>query len=217
MNDHSLKSASNVSLVRPGLYADEQGKAGIVSILAIAAVFYYVKSGYIHFGQGLHPMVYASIVVILGVVAVFSGGYAIHMRMIGSKPKKHVMREIQSRTSDIDELLKETKSRIRYFEDVMAMRANSMTRRGTDCLALLKKITNALDARIYEVKRLLATRNQFDLMDAHDLIRQKLIITENCLESLIESEPVPAMEPYEWEPTITKLLDQIEYELRLVA
>lgn len=195
----------------------ENGKAGVIAILAMAGIAYYLKIGYHYFGEGLHPLIYSSVVVILGVIALFSSGYALHMKIMGAKPKKHVLRELQTRLTDLEELLKETRTRVKYFEEVMAVRANSMTRRGTDCLSLLKKLSSALDARLYEVKRLLATKNQFDMMDAFELIRQRLIVNENCLESLIDAEPIPALEPYEWEPTITKLLDQIEYELRLVA
>lgn len=195
----------------------ERGKAGVIALLAIAAIGFYVKIGFHYFGEGKHPVIYASIVIILGVIAVFAGGYSIHMRAMGAKPKKHVLRELQTRLTDLEELLKETRTRIKYFEEVMSVRANSMTRRGTDCLSLLKKLSGALDGRLFEVKRLLATKNQFDMMDAFELIRQRLIVNENCLESLIDAEPIPALEPYEWEPTITKLLDQIEYELRLVA
>lgn len=192
----------------------ERGGAALYAILGIAAISYYIYEGHRYFGEEIHNALYWAVIAILSVVTVFCMGCAVHMRLLGNKPNKELYRELLARIRLLEELVGDARRNLADFETTMVSRASIISRRGTDYLSLLKRITKAVELRLTEIKKLVNTRREVDLIEAYELFRRRLYVDDNCLEALIDSDPLPALDPHEWEPTINRLIQEIEAELR---
>ncbi len=193
---------------------NERGGAALYALLGIAAISYYIYEGHRYFGEEIHSALYWAVIAILSVVTVFCMGCAVHMRLLGNKPNKELYRELLARIRLLEELVGDARRNLAEFEMTMVSRASIISRRGTDYLSLLKRITKAVELRLTEIKKLVNSRREVDLIEAYELFRKRLYVDDNCLEALIDSDPLPALEPHEWEPTISRLIMEIESELR---
>ncbi|MCC6221560.1 MAG: hypothetical protein IT291_10010 [Deltaproteobacteria bacterium] len=196
----------------------EHGGATLVALIAIAGMLFVIY-GDIRgaLGQEIDPKLQTTAAIVLGVIAVFSAVCAIHMRIIGSKPEKIFAQEIAARIIDTQELLSRARHRMKTFEEEMLTSVGRVPRKAADCLSMLKKITSSLETRIAEANDLVKTGNKVSMIEAYDLMRRDLIIMDDCIHSLLDSEPIPPLEPYQWEPTIDRLTSEIEHELRSIA
>lgn len=161
----------------------------------------------------LDPILLTTSKLILGTVVVFSVGYLLISKLSGTANSRQVHRELQSEVEQHELILEKALDRIREIEARLPNNALAMSRRGLDCLGLVRKIVNAVERRQKDVKDLLERGSRLDLIDAYDLLHRKLIIADSAYDSLIDANPIPALEPSEIIPTVIRLLEDIDAEV----
>ena len=200
---------------------DERGFGGLIAISSIALLCLYLKFDQqilrAVFGPQVTPMVGSVVLVVLSVMTLFSVCCSIHMKFIGDRSNRSLVREVRERTNQLNQLIASSHNHMKRFEEDMLEHAGVMTPRAIDCTSVLKRILKALEIRVGNVQELVASNDKIDLLDAYDLLNKRLKVSTSALDSLIDSDPVPDLEPAEWAPAIEKLLDGISYELRRVA
>lgn len=198
------------------LLQNEDGNAAVFGLLGLAALIYLVKYGEVYF-ESLDPVFYYGTIALLATISLFSMGCSIHMRALGSRPKRQLVKEIFNQIKEFDSIINSAQEQIRHLEEKMICHTDVMSRRGTECLSLLKKIIRAVERRNFDARQLLTTGNRADFFDAYEMFARRLNISQSALESLIDSDPIPPLEPYEVVPAIERLLTEIESEIKKVA
>lgn len=216
-----METKLNNGSPQPNIADNESGLAGLLALFSIAILCIYIKYDQIIlqklFGDQVTPLLSTIVVVILSVMVLFSICCAIHMKFIGDRSNRSLIREIRSRVNQINMLISTSYNHLKRFEEEMVSHAGVMTPRAIDCTAVLKRILKALELRASHVQDLVASGDKIDLFDAYELLNKRLKVSTSALDSLIDSDPVPDLEPAEWAPAIEKLLDGINFELRRVA
>ncbi len=200
-----------------GSVQSERGRASVLALLSSAAMLYVVRAGPQIFGESSHPAVFYGLLALLLVVATFSLGCAIHLKLLGNKPSKVLHKELEQRVKRFEALVVDIQNQMADYEEQMLRRPALTARRAVECLSYARKVAQAIDARLFEVRELMSPGSELDLIDAYDLLRRKLKVSENSLNSLIDSDPIPALDPIDWEPTLRRLIAQIDHDLRPVA
>ena len=199
----------------------QDGRASVIALLSCAGMFFFVRMGNQlvtrFFGENANPAIYYGALAILSVMALFSLGCALHLKLLGNKSSKVIYRELDQRVRRYESLVNETRDQMAVYEEIMIRRPGSTTRRSVDCLGYARKVVQALDRRMTEVRELMSTRTELDLIDAYDIFRRKLTVNESSLNSLIDADPVPALDPMDWEPTIRRLIAQIDNDMKSLA
>ena len=199
----------------------EAGFAGFVAILSIAVFCLYLKYNeaiLTHlFGEKVTPLVDMVMTVVLAVMTLFAVCCAIHMKFIGDHSNRSLVRDVRERSNQITLLVSTSNSHLKSFENDLIAHAGIMTPRAIDCISILKRILKALEQRVHNVDELVSTGDKIDLYDAYELLNKRLKVSTSALDSLIDSDPLPDLEPAEWAPAVGKLLDGISFELRRVA
>ena len=202
-------------------FSDEAGIGGLLAILSIALLCLYLKYDEAIlarlFGNQVTPVVSTIVLVVLSVMTLFSVCCAIHMRFIGDRSNRSLLRDVRERTGQINVLVSSSSSHLKRFETDMVAHAGVMSPRAIDCVSVLKRLLKAIEIRMRQVEELVGTGDKIDLFDAYEMLNKRLKVSTSALDSLIDSDPLPDLEPSEWAPAIEKLLDGINYELRRVA
>ncbi len=193
--------------------SNELGNAKLVTVVGIVGLCWLVVSADQILGSGIPKAVYQAFLMIVALITAFSLGYSIHMRLLGQKPDRQIRKELDARIDEVEKLLVHSVSRAREYEMRMVDYFRGISRRGPDCLGLAKKILRSIERRLYEVKALVATRDKIDLISAYELMNERLELGGSALESLIDQEPYPALESFEWESALEKLFNEIDSEL----
>ncbi len=201
--------------------SSEAGIGGLIAILSIVILCLYIKYDEVIlsriFGDKVTPMISTIVLVVLSVMTLFAICCNVHMKFIGDRSNRGLVRDIRERINQINLLISTSITHMKRFESEMVSHAGVMTPRAIDCASVLKRIIKALELRVRNVEELVATRDKIDLFDAYELLNRRLKVSTSALDSLIDSDPVPDLEPAEWAPAIEKLLDGINFELRRVA
>ena len=210
-------SEFNTSLTKDKL-AEEKGNIGVMIMMSVATTGLLAASFPQFIDQlGFDPVLLSASKVILCTVIAFSLGYLIRSKLAGSSSNRQVFRELNSEVEQLENVILKAQERIKEIEARLPSNVLAMSGRGLDCLGLVRKIVRAVEVRHKDVRELLKSRSRLDLIDAYDLLNKKLIITESAYDSLIDSDPIPAIDPKQVIPTIVKLLEEIESEVRRVA
>jgi hypothetical protein len=201
-----------------GSIKSESGKAISWAILLCAAVY----GGYINGGKeylDTHLTPFYHMMVLMGVVCVCIAalGCGLHLMFLGGKSNKELRKMLRAQHAALLELVRESETAIHSLEADLGRCSLRLTPRGLDCLALGRRIARALDRRTSEIGELLQSGDAIDLIDADELSRKKLIITENAMDALIGSDPVPPLAPEEWGPSLKRIFSEIEEERKKAA
>ena len=196
---------------------NERGRASLVAVITSALVLWYVKYGRGLFSGSQSQAIYWATLGVLAIIALFSIGCAIHMKFIGQVSQRDLYNYLRGQLEYWNNFLAEVRLRLREQENLMLRRVGHVSRRGLDSLSYAKKIANALEQRIGDVRELVDYRTELEMIDAYELLKKRLHISQNSLQALIDAEPIPAIESDLWEPTLRRLLDDIDSELRNLA
>lgn len=200
---------------RNGLIKNESGNIGLILALGLLAVFFYTKA-YLHFGFEVSELIRCGAIVISAMLSLFAILCMIHMKVIGGLTNRELKNEVMARLKKMEKLVWEAKYSISAYEAVMVKRMNRMTRKGIDRFSILKRLVRALEDRADEVRMLIAIEDSVSLMEAYELAEKRLSLSDNCYSSLIDTDPIAPLAPYEWESALKNLQADVEEELREV-
>lgn len=194
---------------------NESGNTKLVALLGGLATGYLVsfRPDLAGFGIANDSPQYQALIAVVGTVSFLTLLYSLHMSFIGGKPTKQLFHEVTAKVAELEKLLVEANSKIREFDEQLARHLRTVSRRVPERIAMSKKIVRALERRLNEVKGLVSSRDTFELLSAYDLLQDKLSFSTSPLDSLIDAEPMPALESYEWQPALEKLFNYIETDL----
>ncbi len=196
----------------------ESGKAISWAILlsaGCAAAYFYGGEQYLE--AHVTPFYQMVIVMSASLICLASLGCGIHLLLLGGASNGQVRREITSQNNALLQLVRESHTQIATLESDLGRCALKLSARGLDCLSIARRVVRALEHRSEEIHDLLRSGSSVDLIDAEELSRKKLIISENAMDSLIGADPVPPLAPEEWAPSLKKLFSEIEGELKKAA
>lgn len=198
--------------------ASESGKAISWAILLCAAVAgSYYAGGKEVLEQNLSPF-FQTLVVLSSVLVCFASlGCGLHLFFLGGRSNTELRHLIKEHNDTLVQLVREGTALIHSVELGLGRMSLKLSPRGLDALSMARRLTNALNKRTEEISYLLSTKSSADLIDADELLRKKLIITENATESLIGAEPVPPLAPEEWVSSLKRLFTDIENERKKTA
>lgn len=209
-NDRYLIGKSPGADQKPESFG-EVGSATLWAMLfCTASLIAYLKIGRAFLDTHVPPFYHLLIVLTLAIVTIFTLGCSIHMIFMGDKSTRYLRRDLLKQTEELARFVIQSKKRIRDYEAEALRQAGNIRPHCLDCIGQARRIVNALGRRGDEVRKLLATRNKLDLIDAHGLLRKELVITENCMDSLIGMDPLPAVPADEWFSTVENLCEQID-------
>ena len=194
--------------------ASESGKAlPWIVILAAVAWGSYFKWGRPHV-EALSPFYNQIAIVALAVATIFALGCGCHLLAIGGKSNRVVRRNLRGVVTSLDQFIVESNARIRQIETDLGRNLISLRPRTMDSLSTARRILRPLSTTVASARELVHSGTSVDLIDADELLSRKLIIVESAMDSLIGAEPVPPLSPDEWIPTISRLLEEVEREIR---
>ncbi len=195
----------------------EGGSAALYGLGGLILIYYFVVEGHQLLGQYDIPVLYWTVITTLSLLSFFAMGCAIHTKAIGGKSTRRIYRETKDLVQTYRALIQNSITKMREVEPTMLAHQGVIGRKGVDCLSSAKKIIRALEARLDEVSTLLRTRHKSDVLEACELMHKPLIVRESCFESLIDSDPIPALEPEDWAPALGRLFSTINIELQKIA
>ena len=196
----------------------EQGKATTWAMLiCVAAIAAYIKFGREFFNSTLAPIYHTLIVATLAVLALFTLGCVVNMILVGDKSYRQLRKDLKSQVSDLRAFLIEAQTRTAELDALASRYAHTLRPSSRENLNQAKRITSALAVRAEEVMQFIDSGRKVDIIDAFELLNSDLSVIENCMDSLIGSNPIPALSPDVWLPTIRNLLDSVVVDLERVA
>ena len=198
--------------------SSESGKAISWAILLSAGIAgAYLNGGREYLEKALPPFYHMMVLMGLAFVCIASLGCGLHLFFLGGSSTRELKRTLKGQNDALLQLIRESDALIRGMETDLGRCALKLSPRGLDCLAMGRRVVRALDRRATEIDELLSTSSHIDLIDAEELSRKKLIISENAMDSLIGSDPVPPLAPEEWVPSLKRVFTEIENEKRKLA
>lgn len=200
------------------LGSSQMGSARILAIGSILALVYYLRVGrYSDAFTQLPMFLHWSILCLIAIIGLFSILASLHLETLGAKSSRQVRKEVEKRVQEAEVILNNSYKNLEELESSMIVRERVMTRRGVDCLSIARKITLAIEKRLSQTYQLLRSRDKIELLEACELMREKLAIGTDCLDSLIDSDPIRPLVFYEWSPTLERLFEEIRGEIKKVA
>lgn len=194
----------------------ESGKAIVWAIMFCAALWgAYFKFGKEYMDANLPHLMSALVVAVLGIVSLFSLGCGLHLLFIGGASFGTTRRNLRQQVKELDQFVQDAATRVRQIETDLARNVVQLRPRTLDSLSMARRILRPLAQLVGDAKELIRSGNKIDIIDADEMLRRKLVIVENAMDALIGADPVPPLAPEEWVPTITRLLGEVEEELRL--
>jgi hypothetical protein len=197
----------------------ERGSALLYGIIGLLITLFVYQQGEQLLGPHSHPVIYYALLSILSLITIFSVGCAIHTRILGggSYYPRHISKEAKTQLQAYKRLIRDSSAKIDELTPLMAHHNGIIDRRGVDCLSVAKKIVNSLEKRLNAVESLIARNNKQDLLEAYELMDHPLLLTGNCYNTLIDSDPIPPIDPEDIAPTLGRLFQTIHAELRRAA
>jgi len=196
----------------------ESGKAISWALLLCAAVAgAYYSGGKEYLEHNLSPFLQTLVIMCSGLVCLASLGCGLHLLFLGGRSNSELRVLIKEHNDTLVQLVREGTTLIQSVESGLGRCTLKLSPRGLDALSMARRLTHALQKRTEEISDLLATKSGADLIDADELLRKKLIISENAAETLIGADPVPPLAPEEWVSSLKRLFNDIENERKKLA
>jgi hypothetical protein len=212
-----LLKNSNTFTPSKAFISNEKGSAGLWALVGLSVLIGYIKYLRPELLGKVHPLLDSTLLVALTMVTIFALGCALHMKSIGDRPSGRLRKDIIKQIRDLHSTVSFANKRIFDVEQLLAQTPGSLTPRGLDRLGDVRKLVRAMERRLSEAAILIRNKDHASLVDAFDILSKQLAVVENPLESLIDSNPMPPIEVWEWAPTVQKLVVELEGEVRKAA
>lgn len=199
-------------------FKQESGKAvswALLLCFVISAAYYF--GGYQYLTARFSPLYATMIFCGLGVIVVFAFGCALNLAFIGEPSERDFKNSLQAQLKALQDIVKASGKKIFELEHSLGRTSISLSARGLESLALARRITIALDSRVSEIAKLIKKGGTPELIDADELFRSKLSLSEDPMQTLIGTEAISARLPEEWANILVQLFDLINDENRLAA
>ncbi len=195
------------------LAADESGRALPWPILLCL----FVSLGYLvylrEFIELNAPAMFGTIVVCcLAIANVFALGCSLQLLFIGTESNSHIRRQLKRQVDELTGVLGTAHQTLTMFDKDLSKNKIRLSARGIDSLAILRRVSQALDNRVGQVQSLLAAGDKISLIDADDLLRRKLIVEDNAVHALIHTNAIEPISSAEWVSTVENLIGEINIE-----
>jgi len=190
--------------------------------LGLGTIFYYVQFGaplvtQYYFSGVAIPNLHLAIISLLIVLTLTAIGCSVHVRILGGFEKSDVQREIRKEVGRLRNIYATANTKIAQIESDIFERHAELSPRGIEALRTLKKVAHALDKRIQTASALGKSEKLPELFRATEILRKKLNTSESATISLIDVDPIPAIEPKQIEAVVNSLAGEIEVSNRLAA
>ena len=200
------------------MLVSESGKAiswAILLCAVLAGAYQYGGEQYLttHVTPFYHTVILMSAIL----VSLAALGCSIHLLLLGGSSNGQIRKVLVSQNTQLLQMVRESNAQIATLEGDLGRCALKLSARGLDCLSIARRVVRSLEQRSEEIEDLLRSGSSVDLIDAEELSRKKLIISENAMDSLIGADPVPPLAPEEWMPSLKKLFSEIDSELKKAA
>lgn len=147
---------------------------------------------------------------VLGVILLSIVGYSVHMLVLGSSTKRQLRRGFQSRLQPLRQLLEHAKREISRFEAALEQGTASISPLCIARLTTLRRIVASADNHLHLISRLAERGGHRQLLIAEEKFVSPVPVRDNCLEALIDEDPLPQRSLEEWAPHVCALLEDIE-------
>ena len=212
-----ILSNSDTYIRAKNFISNEKGSAGLWALVGLSALIGYIKYLRPEVLGKVHPLLDSTLLVALTMVTIFALGCALHMKSIGERPSSRLKKDIIKQIRELHSIISFANKRIFDVEQLLSQTPGSLTPRGLDRLGDVRRLVRAMERRLSEVAILIRNKDHASLVDAFDILSKQLAVVENPLESLIDSNPIPPIEVWEWVPTVQKLVMELEAEVRKAA
>jgi hypothetical protein len=203
-----LKTNSHYSL-------DESGKGTVWAMLfSLALIFAYLSHGQAFLSEHTAPIIHGLFLIVLAIITVFSLGCGLHMALVGDRSDKEIRTNLRNQLIELSDYLEFAGERIKQYENQSRFYITQIRPIGIDCLRQARRVLQAIGHRIDETNALLQSNKAIDLVEADELMNKDLILSDNCMNSLIGTNPLPPIAPEEWIPTVNRLLNKADLEIR---
>jgi len=194
----------------------------LYSALGLCTIFYYLQFGaplvsQYYFNGAIIPNLHVAIISLLIVLTLTAIGCSIHVRVLGGFEKNDVQREIKREIGRLRTIYASVNTKIAETEKLIFDHQSQLSPRGNQAFRTLKKIASALEKRINSASVLAKTEKLPELFRATEILRKKLKTAESATTSLIDVDPIPAIEPRHIETVIKSLYEELEINSRLAA
>ncbi|MCB0345279.1 MAG: hypothetical protein KDD66_09170 [Bdellovibrionales bacterium] len=164
-------------------------------------------------GPGTHTVFALCLLAVLAVVLLSIVGYSIHMLVLGSSSKKQLRRGFQSRLLPLEQLIDEAKANIWRFESALESGTRSISPHCIELLGTLRRIVMSAENHLRLIRKLTENGGHSQLLIAEEKLTAAVPMRDNCLEALIDEDPLPHRAIEDWVPHIRSLIDEIDHGL----
>jgi hypothetical protein len=217
MITNSKSSNKNISSELFSIILGEAGKGttwAMVFCLGIIAA--YLNYGKSYLDANINPFYHDLLVLTLAVVTVFTVGCVLHMIFIGDKSDRELRRDLRRQNDEVFKFIASSQTRLCELQSA-ALRCSGLIRpHNLENINQLRRIISALHQRCIHIRDLLVSKDKIDLIDAHELLSEPLTIIEDCISSLIGSNPIAPIPSDEVVSTIETLTHEVETDLRRI-
>jgi hypothetical protein len=217
MTTNSKSSSKNVTREMFSVIIGEAGKGTTwAMVFCLGVIAAYLKYGKNYLDANINPFYHNLLVLTLAVVTVFTVGCVLHMIFIGDKSDRELCRDLRRQNDELFKFIAGSQTRLCELQSA-ALRCSGLIRpHNLENINQLRRIINALHQRCIHIRGLLSSRDKIDLIDAHELLSEPLTVIEDCMSSLIGSNPIPPISADEVVSTIETLTHEIETDLRRI-
>ncbi len=195
------------------LVRNEVGSINTVSmLLCIIAIAAYLKGGKEALEAQVPAFYHILLLILLGVVTIFTVGCELHVLLLGEKSARQIRRELSRQLKRLARFTKSSRERINAIEGRAEYTAGLLRPNAYENMSHLKQLLTGLERRITKVHGLIQSNKKQDVYEAASLIGAELSPFESCTDSLIDSRPLPPLEADQWIPTVEQLLSSLEFE-----
>lgn len=216
-------SAAPISEIAPTSEIDrreyERGVAlpwPIVTCLIISLAYLEYGKPYL---EANAPQIFAIIVLCcLGIANIFALGCSVQLLFQGSHSGRYLRKNLKRQVEELRSVVDNALDGISVYESDLGRTKIQLSARAIDALALLRRLTFALDERLNIAQDLLRSGSRVALIDADELMRRSLILEDNAMTSVLSPHGgLPPIPPHEWVSTITTLLGEVRLETQRLA
>ncbi len=193
----------------------ELGSATLFAILFTLGLISLYKYGKPYL-DAISPILFSCVLICMTILCVVSCLYAFHSFFMGDKSTRSRKKELNEESQYVHDLIQSTISTIEKVEEDMLEKGYRLTPKSIECMTTARRIVMALEKRNDKVKNLIKSSNNIKIIEAYSLIHSPLTISRNSLDSLIDADPIPAIEYNDLEFTLNNLFKKVETEINLV-
>jgi hypothetical protein len=202
----------------PANLRSEDGKATLWAMLiCIVLISTYLKVGRAIVESNFSPLHNHLIIACLGTMAIFTLGCSIHMIFCGDRSSREIKKDIRRQVDELKTFSESAKLRIENLSNSSQIYSATVRPRDKASLITARRILSAIDRRVAEVESMIQSRSSIKTIDAFELLNHELSVIEDCVESLIASEPIPPLQPEAWIPSVVTLLESVDSGMQRIA